>query len=217
MSASFPDLLLLAVLLINLYVLAATRLAAGIKAVALQGGALALLPMAVAEPGEAFSLHIAAASLGTLALKAVVIPALLARSTRVAKVRHDVEPLGGAQLSVVLGAALTGVAFWMAGSLTLPRPAPTVLVVPVALATLFAGFVVVITRRKAITQVLGYLMLENGVYVFGLCLAHAMPFLVELSILLDILVGVFVMGIAIHHISREFDDIDTDALATLKD
>jgi len=77
--------------------------------------------------------------------------------------------------------------------------------------------VLLITRRKAITQVLGYLTLENGVYAFGAAVALQMPILVELGILLDVFVGVFVMGIAIFHISRQFDHIDTGRLVTLSD
>lgn len=73
------------------------------------------------------------------------------------------------------------------------------------------------SRRKALTQVLGYLALENGVYAFGAAVALRLPALVELGILLDVFVGVFVMGIAMFHISREFDHIDTDKLQALPD
>ena len=79
------------------------------------------------------------------------------------------------------------------------------------------GFLILVTRRKAVTQVVGYLMLDNGIFIFGQTLAEAVPMVVELGILLDLLVAVFVMGIAIHHISREFDHIDTRALASLRD
>jgi hydrogenase-4 component E len=78
------------------------------------------------------------------------------------------------------------------------------------------GFLVLVSRRKALTQVIGYLVIENGVYVFGQSVAAQMPFLVELGILLDLLVGVFVMGIVIHQINREFDHIDVDQLNLLK-
>jgi hydrogenase-4 component E len=79
------------------------------------------------------------------------------------------------------------------------------------------GLLIVVARRQAITQVVGYLVLENGVFVFGLGLAAQQPFVVELSVLLDLLVGVFVMGIAINHISETFDHMDTTALASLRE
>jgi hydrogenase-4 component E len=73
------------------------------------------------------------------------------------------------------------------------------------------------TRRKAIMQVLGYLLLENGIFLFGLLLLEALPFLVEVGVLLDLFTGVFVMGIIIHHISREFASISTEHLTELKE
>ena len=76
---------------------------------------------------------------------------------------------------------------------------------------------VIVGRRKAVMQALGYLAMENGIYAFGLAFAVEEPLLVEMGVLLDVFVAVFVMGIAIHHISREFDHIDTDRLSALKD
>ncbi|MBZ0088830.1 MAG: hydrogenase, partial [Thermoanaerobaculia bacterium] len=73
------------------------------------------------------------------------------------------------------------------------------------------------TRRKAISQVLGFLMLENGIFVFGLLLVEAMPFLVEAGVLLDLFVGIFVLTIIIHHINREFASLDTRRLSLLKE
>ena len=98
----------------------------------------------------------------------------------------------------------------------LPRPAPSAAVVPAALSTLLLGFLILVSRRQAITQVVGYLMLENGVFMFGQTLIREMPFAAELAILLDLLVGVFVMGIAIYHISREFEHLDTERLTRLR-
>ena len=83
--------------------------------------------------------------------------------------------------------------------------------------TTLSGLFMIVSRRKALTQVLGYLTMENGVYVFGASLAVREPLLVELGILLDVFVGVFVMGIVIYQINREFDHIDTDRLSVLKD
>jgi hydrogenase-4 component E len=90
-------------------------------------------------------------------------------------------------------------------------------VVPASLATVWAGFLMLTTRKKAIMQVLGYLILENGIFLFGLLLLEAMPFLVEVGILLDLFTGVFVMGITIFHINREFSSISTEHLTGLKE
>ena len=79
------------------------------------------------------------------------------------------------------------------------------------------GLFLIISRKKAVTQVLGYLGLENGIYIFGIALVKEATILIDLGVLLDIFVAVFVMGIAIFHISREFDHIDTDRLSTLKE
>ncbi len=89
--------------------------------------------------------------------------------------------------------------------------------VPAAAATLMSGFLVLMGRRKAISQVLGYLLMENGIFLFGLLLADAMPVMVEAGALLDLLVGIFVMGIVINHISREFSSIDTSRLSALRE
>jgi hydrogenase-4 component E len=101
----------------------------------------------------------------------------------------------------------------------LPPPGAdgTKFLVPVALFTTMVGLLVIVGRKKAVMQALGYLVMENGIYAFGLAFAVEEPLLVEMGVLLDVFVAVFVMGIAIHHISREFDHIDTDRLSALKD
>jgi hydrogenase-4 component E len=98
----------------------------------------------------------------------------------------------------------------------LPEPVMSSLIVPVAFFTIMSGLFLIVSRRKALTQVLGYLVLENGIYAFGVALVDKQPMLVEMGILLDIFVAIFVMGIAIFHINREFDHIDTDKLSGLR-
>ena len=93
----------------------------------------------------------------------------------------------------------------------------TDLLVPVALVTVMIGLIVLTTRSKAITQVVGYLMLENGIYLFGLTQLQRVPFLVEVGVLLDVFVGVFIMGIVVFHINREFDSISAARLTELHD
>jgi hydrogenase-4 component E len=79
------------------------------------------------------------------------------------------------------------------------------------------GFVLLVGRAKAIAQVCGYLILENGIYLFGLLLLRALPLLVEAGILLDLTVGVFVIGIIVDHIQRAFDSLDTRKLTALRE
>ena len=86
---------------------------------------------------------------------------------------------------------------------------------PASFATVFTGFLILITRQKAVIQVAGYMILENGIFVFGLLLVEALPLLVELGVLLDLLVGVFVMGIIMHSIQRTFSSINTAKLSAL--
>lgn len=209
------ELLLILVVLVDLYALAASRLGALIRTVALQGIVLGIVPL-VADPSE-LTLRSALLALLSLALKGVVFPILLFRATREEAVRREVAPYVGYSVSLLIGAVLIGASFIAGSRLPLPFPAISPLLVPVALATALIGLFIIVSRRKAATQVLGYLVLENGIFVFGLTLSGKMPWLVEMGVLLDVFIGVFVMGIALHHLHREFDSIDVDRLTTLRD
>ncbi len=215
--SGLSDLLLLVVVVLDLAILASSRLTTCIRTSALQGVLLAALPAALSWEGAGrVPGHLVALGLVLLAIKAFAIPVLLLRALREADVHHEVEPFVSLHVSILLGAALVAVSFWLSTVLVLPRPAPSAVVVPAALSTLLLGFLILVSRRQAITQVVGYLMLENGVFMFGQTLLREMPVAAELAILLDLLVGVFVMGIAIYHISREFDHIDTERLTSLR-
>jgi hydrogenase-4 component E len=218
MTAHYADSLLLVLVMIDLFMVATGRIAACIRACALQGLTLALLPLALFSDGYMQHLvHVVLMSAGTLLLKALLIPWLLSRALRKVAIRREVEPFVSLHVSLFLAALFVGIAFWASAQLPMPRAETPALLVPVSLATLLIGFLIIVSRRKAITQVVGYLVMENGVFVFGLSLAREMPFVVELGILLDLLAGVFVFGIVIHHISAEFDHIDTDVLSELRD
>jgi hydrogenase-4 component E len=207
------DLLLLLVVLTDFWVLGTTRLSSTIRAAACQGALLAALPIAL-HPG--LSIHILGLGVGTLVVKSIVLPTLLHRAIREASVRREVEPLIGFTASLCLGAVAVALSFAIAQRLPLPE-SQTALLVPVALATLIVGLIVLTTRSKALTQVVGYLILENGIYVFGLSQAERVPFLVDLGVLLDVFVGVFIMGIVVFHINREFDSLSSAHLTELKD
>jgi hydrogenase-4 component E len=153
----------------------------------------------------------------TVALKGSIIPGFLFHAMREANIQHEVKPVINYMSSLLLCAIGTGLAVVFSSTLELADEHADSLVVPASLATVWTGFLMLTTRKKAIMQVLGYLLLENGIFLFGLLLLEAMPFLVEVGVLTDLFTGVFVMGIIIHHISREFASISTEHLAELKE
>jgi hydrogenase-4 component E len=209
----FSGLVLLLVVLTDFWVLGTTRMSSVIRAAALQGAILAVLPVAL---HSTISLHTVGLAAGTFLVKAILLPAFLQRAIREASVRREVEPVIGFTASLCVGAVAVALSFAVAQRLPLPE-AQTALLVPVALATVIVGLIVLTTRSKALTQVVGYLILENGIYVFGLSQAERVPFLVEVGVLLDVFVGVFIMGIVVFHINREFDSLSSARLTELKD
>jgi hydrogenase-4 component E len=182
-----------------------------------QGAALGILPLLhFAQEPSAGVWHALLVSGSALALKAVLIPWLLLRAMRAIAVRREVEPFVSTHVSVSIAAGLVIIAFVLPSILALPLGETAPLYLPTAFATLLLGFLVIVSKRTAIMQVVGYLLIENGAFVFGQSVAALLPYIVELGVLLDLLVGVFVMGIVIHRIGREFDHIDVERLNLLK-
>jgi hydrogenase-4 component E len=214
MSQVINSLLVLLVLT-GFTLLSSSRLAACIRAVGFQGLLLGLLAILM-QDGQ-LSVARVLLPLTTAVVKGILLPWLLFRAMREADTVREVEPLITYNVSIIAGTAALTLSLWLGQRLQLPSEPPSSLLVPAALFTSLSGMIVIVSRRKALTQVLGYLALENGIYAFGATIALRLPVLVELGILLDVFVGVFVMGIAIFHISREFDHIDTDKLVALSD
>ncbi len=209
------ETVLVLLVFVNLRLLGASRLGASVRAAGAQGVLLGLMP--VLAHRRALDVRLLALAAAGVALKGAVFPWLLFRALRRAKIRREVEPLVGYTPSMLFGVAAVGLGAWIAAHLPLPGPVPSRHLIPVALATMLTGLFLIVARRKAINQVIGYLVFENGIYAFGVGVAYEAPLVVEVGVLLDVLVGVFVMGIAIFHISREFDSIDTRRLQELRD
>lgn len=199
---------------LNLFALGSNRLSGVIRAVAVQGMVLGLMPLIM---GHYTSPLVVVVALATMGVKGLLIPSLLHRAMRATNTDRENEPFIGFVPSLLLGAGATLVAVAMSRSLPLLPEHAGSLIVPGALATVLTGFVLLIGRSKAISQVCGYLILENGIYLFGLLLIHATPLLVEAGILLDLTVGVFVIGIIVDRIQRAFDSLDTRKLTSLKE
>lgn len=211
---AFPDALLVTILGLNLFALGTSRIVSVIKAVSLQGLLLGILPLLL-EP--TVTPAAAGASLAAVLLKGLAIPAMLLRAMRDVRIRREMEPVIGFLPSMLLGGLGTGLALLLSSSLPLAGEHTTALLVPSALATLFTGFILLTTRLKAISQVMGYLVLENGIYLFGLLLVGAMPLVVELGMLLDLFVAIFIVCIIVNHIQQTFSTLDTRQMAALKE
>jgi hydrogenase-4 component E len=202
-------------LLANLAMLGLSELGACVRMVAFQGILLGLFTLIVRA--DVLTARLVFLGVFSIGLKGFVFPFLLLRGIREAGVRREVEPFVGYAASIVAGLIMLAVSLWVAARFPVPAgPAISSFVIPVALSTVFTGLFLVVSRRKALNQVIGYLVFENGIYMFGIAAVGEIPFLVEFGVLLDVFVGVFVMGIAINHINREFDHIDADQLSSLK-
>jgi len=211
---STVNLLLVGVLLLNLFMLGTSRIRGLIQAAALQGVVLAGILLLMADSG---GWNTPLLAIAVVALKGSLIPRMLHRALREAQIKREVEPLIGFAPSMLLGALGTLLSLAFASGLPLAPQHQELLIVPASFSTVVTGFLLLTTRIKAITQAIGYLVLENGIFLFGMLLVDAMPFLVEIGVLLDLFVGIFVVSIIIHHIQREFASLDTRLLASLKE
>jgi len=199
---------------LNLLALGSSRLPSLIRTVAVQGMALGVMPLLMETH---FNWMVALVAFGTVAGKGFVIPHLLRRAMRTANIDREVEPFLGFVPSLLLGAGGTIAAVALARALPLLPEHAGSLLVSGAVASVLTGFILLIGRAKAISQVCGYLILENGIYLFGLLLIRATPLLVEAGILLDLTVGIFVIGIIVDRIQRAFDSLDTRKLTVLRE
>lgn len=211
--SSLADSLLVFVVLANLAMLSTSHVGSSIRLLAAQGlclGALVVLT-SPAPTAETFALGV-----GVGAIKGVVYPWVLVRVQRKVRIERDDDPLVGAMACLLLGVIALGFGFWVSGRLTAALPDAPLLAIPVSLATIIAGLTLTVTRRKALAQVLGYVVLENGIFLFALTFVGGLPLLLEMGGLLEVFFAVFVMGIAVGRISREFASIDVDRLDRLR-
>jgi hydrogenase-4 component E len=208
------DPILVVVLLLNIFALGNSRIPSVIRIAGFQGVLLGIMPLLVHEHVGWLAVFV---SIATIVLKGLVIPRILLRAMREVQIRREMEPLIGPLPSMILAALATGLAIAFARELPLAKDNLGYLLVPASLSTVLAGFIMLTTRYKAISQVVGYLILENGIFIFGMLLVEAMPFLVEMGVLLDLFVGVFVISIIINHINEAFSSLDTRKLSSLKE
>ncbi len=181
-----------------------------------QGAALAAIPvLRGAYDGDAALIGVGVA---VLVLRAAVLPRLLARAVSAEpQGRREATPLVNTATSLLITAGLTLAAFATTGALVNLQPAATTTAVPAATAVVLIALLVMVTRRHAVSQAAGFLMLDNGIAATAFLLTAGVPLIVELGASLDVLFAVIVIGVLTGRLSRTFGGADLDALQELHD
>jgi hydrogenase-4 component E len=205
---------LVVTIVMNLFTLGTGRIHALIRTVAAQGALLGIIPLLVHQHP---SLPVFLIAMAAIAIKGIVIPSIMMRALRDAEIKREVEPLIGLLPSIILGAMATAFAILLARQLPLANQHVDALLVPASIATVLVGFILLTTRLNALNQVIGYLVLENGIFIFGMLLIEAMPLVVEMGVLLDLFVGIFVICIIVNHINRAFSSVDNRPLVEIEE
>ena len=210
--------LLALVFLSVLFSLSSHRLLELIRMMALQGVFVSLVPFLM-ERHEGLALLNLLLLILMIFIKGAVIPGMLWLAMRKIQIRREIEPIVSYHVSIFIGLAIILASVFISHRMDPATLGVHPLLLPAAFTTLLAGLFLLVSRRKAITQVIGYLMMENGIYLAGSALARQThtQYLVEFGVLLDLLVGVMVMGIILHQINDSFDDADTTFLESLRD
>lgn len=177
-----------------------------INALRWQSIALALVSGVVAWRGHVPELFVVA--LIILALKGIAVPMILERTEAKLPVQRRLQPLVNTEMSLLISSCLAVVAYEVSRPLTAVVTLPTRGALPLALALILVSLFAVASRRKAISQIIGFLMLENGIALLAVLGAYGVPLIVELGVFLDVLLGVLVMQVLVYRIHETFDTVD---------
>ena len=158
-----------------------------------------------------------AVAIGVLLLKAGVLPAVLRRVLADGGSARETQPLVNVPASLLAGALLTLVAYAVSGPLVDLDPTPTTQAVPVGIAMVLLGFFVLVTRRRALSQVVGFLLLDNGIAATAFLVTAGVPMIVELAVSMDLLLVVLVLQVLTARLRAAFGDTDIDELRELRD
>ena len=202
-------------LLLSFAMLSQRRVVTLVNLYAAQGAVLAAATLLLAWRTGEDHLYVSAAL--TIALKVLFLPWLLHRLIRRLGVYWDTEPLLNVSGNMLVGLVIVVFAFSLAQPITLLASTATRGAIGIAVSVVLLAFLMMITRRKAMSQVVGFLSMENGVFFGAMSASYGMPMVVELGVALDVLVAVLVMGVFFFQIRERFDSLDLHHLETLKE
>jgi hydrogenase-4 component E len=206
-------ILLIAFTISLIYIAMANRLLTYIRIIAFQG--FILFGVAFVELIEINIVNLVFVLLETIVIKALAIPYFLRYILDRNRITREAEPYVSNFVSVVIVTMIVLGSFFLANAISDTQVRKIFFVV--ALSALFTGLYIIITRRKIITHVMGFLVIENGVFVLSLAVGSEMPMLVNMGILLDIFVSVILLGIFADKIGDVFEEQDVEQLKNLKD
>jgi hydrogenase-4 component E len=213
--AQILDLVCGGMLLTAVLMLWRRELAAIVRLLIVQGVLLAAMAMLLGVREHSAELYVVA--VGVLVLKAVVLPGVLNRVLRDSGDRREAEPIVNVASSLLAAAVLTLIAYAVSGPLVALAPSPTTRALPVGLAVVFLGFFVLVTRRHALSQVVGFLLLDNGIAATAFLATSGVPAVVELGGSLDLLLVVLVLQVLAARMRVTFGRSDMDELRELRD
>ena len=207
------DALLITFIITLFYIAIANRMLTYIKVLALQG--VLLFVVVFIQLNEINPLNLALILLETIVFKSVAVPLFMAYVLKRNNITREAEPYLPNFVSLIITTVIVVVTILLANGVKDTHLDKIFFVV--ALSSLFTGLYFIATRRKIITHVIGYLIIENGVFVLSLAVGNEMPMLVNLGIMLDIFASVLILGIFLNKIGDVFKDVDVDQLSSLKD
>jgi hydrogenase-4 component E len=205
------------ILVLQIAMVGQRSLVMNIRLFGAQSFLLAAIAGAIAWYNHAPHIFIAAGM--TLVVKAILVPILLERLVDRMEIRHEIAPIINVPVSIVISGGLTLVGYLVSESFYHPEAEPSSLghnTLAVAVSVFLIGFFMMVNRRKALTQVLALLTLENGVFLAAICLTYGMPLIVELGVFFDVLVAVLVLGILVYRIRESFESMDVSKLSRLR-
>ena len=179
-----------------------------------QSAVLALVIAMIGYFGRDPELYFVAAF--ALVLKAIVLPIYLQRMRKRLDVDRENEPYVNYVSSLIIAGLLVLLAYAVTRPLMLVSTLPTRSGLPLAMGLIFIGFFVILSRKKALTQIIGFLVMENGIFLLTALGTYGIPLIVELGVFLDILMGFLVMQVLVYHIHDTFESLDVDQLNQLK-
>ncbi len=208
------DSLLSLVLLSVLFSFGSSRLPVLIKVLAFQGVVVSIVPLFVGHDlsggGILFTII-------TMIIRGIIIPLCIYIVIKKVAIHREVEPIIGYHASLLAGLGLIVAAIYVSHKFNIASISTSTLLLPSSITLLVAGMFLLMARRNAIAMVLGYIMMENGIYLVGTTFSVRTLHIVEFGVLLDVLAGVMIMAVILQNIKQKFDDVDTALLRTLKE